>query len=140
MCQGYCMVVFENECKKTNTRSQTQKYLSLGKFTLAPLCEPHKIEIVQEKRQVTFIAIVVGRHESMRKPRSSNANWMRKSANRQMLTCTAARKRQKPRNMRRNVQLRHRSSLSSRKQKALSLSVRQKLKRFVRKAWLKRKP
>lgn len=43
------MVVFENECKKTNTRSQTQKYLSLGKFTLAPLCEPHKIEIVQEK-------------------------------------------------------------------------------------------
>lgn len=65
MCQGYCMVVFENECKKTNTRSQTQKYLSLGKFTLAPLCEPHKIEIVQEKRQVTFIAIVVGRHESM---------------------------------------------------------------------------
>lgn len=52
------MVVFENECKKTNTRSQTQKYLSLGKFTLAPLCEPHKIEIVQEKRQVTFIAIV----------------------------------------------------------------------------------
>ena len=65
MCQGYCMAVFENECKKTNTRSQTQKYLSLGKFTLAPLCEPHKIEIVQEKRQVTFIAIVVGRHESM---------------------------------------------------------------------------
>lgn len=65
MCQGYCMVVFENECKKTNTRSQAQKYLSLGKFTLAPLCEPHKIEIVQEKRQVTFIAIVVGRHESM---------------------------------------------------------------------------
>lgn len=59
------MVVFENEYKKTNTRSQTQKYLSLGKFTLAPLCEPHKIEIVQEKRQVTFIAIVVGRHESM---------------------------------------------------------------------------
>ena len=59
------MAVFENECKKTNTRSQTQKYLSLGKFTLAPLCEPHKIEIVQEKRQVTFIAIVVGRHESM---------------------------------------------------------------------------
>lgn len=59
------MVVFENEYKKTNTRSQTQKYLSLGKFTLAPLCEPHKIEIVQEKRQVTFIAIVVGRHESI---------------------------------------------------------------------------
>lgn len=58
----------------------------------------------------------------------------------EMLTCTAARKRQKPRNMRRNVQLRHRSSPSSRKQKALSLSVRQKLKRFVRKAWLKRKP
>ena len=65
MCQGYCMVVFENECKKTNTRSQTQKYLSLGKFTLAPLCEPHKIEIVQEKRQETFVVIVVGRHESM---------------------------------------------------------------------------
>lgn len=63
--RGYCMVVFENEFKKTNTRSQTQKYLSLGKFTLAPLCEPHKIEIVQEKRQVTFIAIVVGCHESM---------------------------------------------------------------------------
>lgn len=63
MCQGYCMVVFENECKKTNTRSQTQKYLSLGKFTLAPLCEPHKIEIVQEKRQETFVVIVVGRHE-----------------------------------------------------------------------------
>lgn len=59
------MVVFENECKKTNTRSQTQKYLSLGKFTLAPLCEPHKIEIVQEKRQETFVVIVVGRHESM---------------------------------------------------------------------------
>lgn len=47
--------------KKTNTRSQTQKYLSLGKFTLAPLCEPHKIEIVQEKRQETFVVIVVGR-------------------------------------------------------------------------------
>ena len=44
MCQGYCMVVFENECKKTNTRSQTQKYLSLGKFTLAPLCELQTIK------------------------------------------------------------------------------------------------
>lgn len=65
MCQGYCMVVFENECKKTNTRSRTQKYLSLGKFTLAPLCELRTIRIVQEKRQETFVVIVVGRHESM---------------------------------------------------------------------------
>lgn len=59
------MVVFENECKKTNTRSQTQKYLSLGKFTLALLCELRTIRIVQEKRQETFVVIVVGRHESM---------------------------------------------------------------------------
>lgn len=62
MCQGYCMVVFENECKKTNTRSRTQKYLSLGKFTLAPLCELRTIRIVQEKRQETFVVIIVGRH------------------------------------------------------------------------------
>lgn len=40
------MVVFENECKKTNTRSQTQKYLSLGKFTLALLCELRTIRII----------------------------------------------------------------------------------------------
>lgn len=57
MCQGYCMVVFENEYKKTNTRSQTQKYLSLGKFTLALLCELRTIRIVQEKRQETFVVI-----------------------------------------------------------------------------------
>ena len=76
MCQGYCMVVFENECKKTNTRSQTQKYLSLGKFTLAPLCEPHKIEIVQEKRQETFVVIVVGRHESMPCLLAHNYLWV----------------------------------------------------------------
>lgn len=51
------MVVFENECKKTNTRSRTQKYLSLGKFTLAPLCELRTIRIVQEKRQGTMTPI-----------------------------------------------------------------------------------
>lgn len=62
------MVVFENECKKTNTRSQTQKYLSLGKFTLALLCELRTIRIVQEKRQETFVVIVVGRHEKALMP------------------------------------------------------------------------
>ncbi len=79
------MVVFENECKKTNTRSQTQKYLSLGKFTLALLCELRTIRIVQEKRQETFVVIVVGRHESM--PHLLAHNYLFSKPTGHSLTC-----------------------------------------------------
>ena len=50
----------ENMLEKSNS-----KYLGFSEFALAPLCESRTIRIVQEKRQLTFVVIAVGRHESM---------------------------------------------------------------------------
>jgi hypothetical protein len=52
--------VKENMFEKSNS-----KYLGFIEFALALLCELRTIRIVQEKRQETFVVIVVGRHKSM---------------------------------------------------------------------------
>ena len=58
---GFLKRMKENWLQKSDSKISGR----FRKFALAPLCELRTIRIVQEKRQETFVVIVVGRHESM---------------------------------------------------------------------------
>lgn len=58
---GFLKRMKENWLQKSDSKISGR----FRKFALALLCELRTIRIVQEKRQETFVVIVVGRHESM---------------------------------------------------------------------------